>query len=115
MKIFEVSSPVSPETGKLLALASFMQARAKDTGAQSQVDKNTFLKMASNMGISLSNDQLVELSNQPPLSGVMLPVDPLSSVIKFKGDVPEAPAMPDPNQSQAIVAAAAKSAMKRDR
>ena len=115
MKIFEVADSVNPETGKLLALASFLQARAKDTGARGQIDKNAFLNMATSMGISLSNDQLVELSNQPPLNGVILPVDALSNVIKFKGDMPEAPAMPDPNQSQAIVAAAAKSAMKRDR
>ena len=115
MKIFEVADPVNLDTGKLLALASFMQARANDTGAQAQVDKSTFLKLASNMGISLSNDQLVELSNQPPLNGVLLPVDPIADIIKFKGDAPEAPAMPDPNQAQEIVANAAKSAMKKSR
>lgn len=115
MKIFEVANPADPGTDKLLLLASFLQARAKDTGAQEKIDKNTFLNMATSMGISLSNDQLVELSNQPPLNGVMMPVDTLSNVIEFKGGAPEAPAMPDPNQSQAIVAAAAKSAMKRNR
>jgi hypothetical protein len=115
MKIFEVADPVNPETGKLLALASFMQARAKDTGAQSQIDKNTFLKLAASMGVSLSNEQLSELSNQSPLNGVLLPVDPMSNVIKFKGDAPEAPGMPDPNQAQEIVANAAKSAMKKSR
>ena len=115
MKIFEVDEPVNPETGKLLALASFMKSRATDTGAELQIDKNTFLRIAANMGISLSNDQLGELSNQPPLNGVILPVDSLSDVIKFKGDAPEAPGMPDPNQAQEIVANAAKSAMKKSR
>lgn len=114
MKIFEVNEPINPETGKLLALASFMKSRATDTGASLEIDKNTFLKMAANMGVSLSPDQLGELSNQPPLNGVILPVDPLSDVIKFKGSEPDI-AMPNPDQSQAIVAKAAKSAAKRDR
>jgi hypothetical protein len=114
MKIFEVDEPVNLETGKLLALASFMKSRATDTGAELQIDKNTFLRMATNMGISLSAEQLGELSNQPPLNGVILPVDPLSDVIKFKGNESDV-AMPDPNQAQAIVANAAKSAMKKNR
>ena len=112
MKIFEVTSP-EIDTGKLFQLANFRANRAKDTASAPEVNKESFLKLASNMGINISNDQLVELINTAPLNGVFEPITRDDVVIKFKGAEPDV-AMPDPNQSQAIVAAAAKLAMKRN-
>ena len=117
MKIFEVdSSSSSPgiDTGKLFQLANFLMNRAKDTASAAEINKETFLKLASNMGVSIGNDQLVELINTAPLNGVLEPINPNDRVIKFKGSEPDV-AMPDPNQAQEIVANAAKSAMKKSR
>lgn len=113
MKIFEVNNP-SVDTGKLFQLANFLMNRAEDTASAPEVSKETFLKLASNMGVSIGSDQLFDLINTEPLNGVFAPMNPNDTVIKFKGAEPDV-AMPNPNQAQEIVANAAKSAMKKSR
>lgn len=112
MKINEVNEPTI-DTGKLLQLASFFLRRAEDTGAKPEISKDMFIKMATNYGIMINKDQLVDLANQPPLNTVFDPVEPTSDVIRFKGSEPSDVKLPGPDQSQQIVAKAAKSAMKR--
>jgi hypothetical protein len=54
------------------------------------------------------------MASQAPLDGVFMPIEPNSNVIKFKGN--DSGPIPMPvNQAQDIVAAAAKSAAKKDR
>jgi hypothetical protein len=55
MKIFEVDSfNSSPgiDTGKLFQLANFLMNRAKDTASAAEINKETFLKLASNLGVN---------------------------------------------------------------
>jgi hypothetical protein len=54
------------------------------------------------------------MSNRPPLNGIMLPIEPNGTVIKFIGNESTPTAMPV-NQAQEIVAQAAKSAARKDR
>lgn len=116
MRLFEFDSPLdqTPQPDQLMGLVSFLAGRAEDTDAQKQIDQNTFIELSRNLGINLNKDMLVSLTNQPPLSNVLEPFDPNSGVITFKGAEQTPTAMPV-NKAQDIVAAAAKSAAKKDR
>ena len=111
MRIFEVADPIA---SKLLALAQFALGRAIDEGGQKQMPIAAFLNRAKSLNINITPDQLVNMSNRPPLNGIMLPIEPTGTVIKFVGDQSAPTAMPV-NQAQEIVASAAKSAAKKDR
>jgi hypothetical protein len=66
---------------------------------------------AKNMQIDLTPDTLQDMVSRPPLNAVLMPIEPNSGVIKFKGNNSEPVAMPV-NKAQDIVAAAAKRALK---
>ena len=63
------------------------------------------------MQIDLTPETLQNMAGQAPLSGVFMPIEPNSGVIKFKGNDSGPVPMPV-NQAQDIVAAAAKRALK---
>ena len=112
MRINEVGNDHSHGTAaKLLALAEFLLGRAKDTAGQKQISMQTFLKLAHNMQIDLTPETLQDMASRPPLDGVLMPVEPNSGMIKFKGNDTEPVPMPV-NKAQDVVAAAAKRAMK---
>jgi hypothetical protein len=112
MRINEVGNGRSNDTAaRLLGLAEFLLGRAKDTGGQKQISMQTFLNLAHNMQIDLTPDTLQSMASQAPLSGVFMPIEPNSGVIKFKGNDTGPVPMPV-NQAQDIVAAAAKRALK---
>jgi hypothetical protein len=111
MRIFEVADPIA---SKLLALAQFAMARAVDEGGERQSSVDGFIQRARSLGIEVTPDQLVDMSNRPPLNGIMLPIQPNGTVIKFIGNESTPTAMPV-NQAQEIVAQAAKSAARKDR
>ena len=112
MRIDEVGNGRSDDTAaRLLGLAEFLLGRAKDTGGQKQISMQTFLNLAKNMQIDLTPEILQNMAGQPPLSGVFMPIEPNSGVIKFKGNDSGPVPMPV-NQAQDIVAAAAKRALK---
>lgn len=112
MRINEVGSDHSHGTAaKLLALAEFLLGRAQDTAGQKQISMQTFLKLAHNMQIDLTPETLADMANQSPLNAVIMPIEPNSGMIKFKGNDSGPVPMPV-NKAQDIVAAAAKRAMK---
>jgi hypothetical protein len=85
---FEVSNV---HTQKLTALSQFLVSRAQDTDAQKKISIAAFLELANNMGISLTDDQLRNLIQQPPLSELIS--DVTDSEVIFKGAVEDAPNM----------------------
>ena len=114
MRIDEVGGHDHGTAAKLLGLAEFLLGRARDTGGQKQISMQTFLNLAKNMQIDLTPETLQNMASQAPLDGVFMPIEPNSNVIKFKGN--DSGPIPMPvNQAQDIVAAAAKSAAKKDR
>ena len=114
MRIDEVASSAiaTPDPATLTGLVAFLNGRANDTHAQKQISQAAFISLAQSLDINVNAQNLGELIDQPPLSNVLEPLDPNSGVITFKGAETGATAMPV-NQAQDIVAAAAKSAMKR--
>jgi len=112
MRINEVGNGRSDDTAaRLLGLAEFLLGRARDTGGQKQISMQTFLNLAHNMQIDLTPETLQNMAGQAPLSGVFMPIEPNSGMIKFKGNDSGPVPMPV-NQAQDIVAAAAKRALK---
>ena len=89
---FEVSSK---NTEELAALSQFLLARTNDTNAKKTMPTASFLKLANNMGISLTDDQLRNLIQQPPLSELIANVegDADTGTITFKGSEEVAPNM----------------------
>lgn len=116
MRIDEVEqiSDNPPDSTRLTGLADFLVGRAKDTNGPKQIDKATFVELASSLGIVIPKDQLPGLISRPPLSNLFEPVDPNSDKLMFKGAEQPDASMPV-NKAQDVVAAAAKKAMKKDR
>jgi hypothetical protein len=114
MRIFEVanSATATPSPDQLMGLVSFLAGRADDTNARKEINQDAFISLAQSLDINVTKENLGDLIAQPPLSNMLEPLDPNSGVITFKGGEETDPAMPV-NRAQDIVAAAAKSAMKR--
>jgi hypothetical protein len=85
---FEVSSQ---HTAELAALSQFLLARAQDTNAQKKISIAAFLELSKNMGVSLTDAQLRELSQQPPLDALIAEIT--DNEVVFKGSEEEAPNM----------------------
>jgi len=119
MKIFEVDGGLSeftPKPDQLIGLVSFLNGRAEDTGSQKQISQQAFISLAQSLDINVTDQNVAELVGQPPLSNLLEPLAPDSTdPIVFKGGEAPAPATMPVNKAQNIVAAAAKSAMKKDR
>jgi len=115
MRLVEFDSTSStPDPKQLLGLVKFLDGRAKDTNAQKQISQDAFISMAQDLDINITKDNLSSVVSQEPLSNVLEPLDPNSGVVTFKGANIGPTAMPV-NRAQDIVAAAAKSAAKKDR
>ena len=119
MRINEVANTTgsTPEPEKLMGLVSFLSGRANDQSAQKQIDQKAFIELAGSLGITIAPNQLADIVGQPPLSNVLEPLAPDSpqDPIVFKGSEAPGPVKMPVNQAQNIVAAAAKSAAKKDR
>ncbi len=113
MRIDEVESNPS-SSNQLTGLADFLAGRAKDTNGPKQIDKATFIELASSLGIMIPKDQLANIISKPPLNNLFEPVDPNSDKLLFKGAEQPDVGMPV-NKAQDVVAAAAKKAMNKDR
>ena len=117
MLIFEVesSASVAPDSDKMMGLVQFLSGRAEDTNAQKQISQDAFIKAAQSLGITVTKQNLPNLTNQPPLSNLLEPLQPNSNdPVVFKGGDPASVAMPV-NKAQDIVANAAKKAASKDR
>jgi hypothetical protein len=86
MRIIEVAAP-AVDRARLTALAQFLTSRAKDTDARQVISVPAFLKLAQNMQIALTGDQLRELIQQPPLSNIITNIegDNETGQIVFRG------------------------------
>lgn len=116
MKIFEVAGDSStPSPDQLLGLVQFLAGRADDTNAPQQISVDAFVNLAQSLDINVNKNNVQEIVGQPPLSSVLEPFDPSTNQIVFKGAEQTGPTQMPVNKAQDIVAAAAKSAMKRDR
>ena len=113
MRINEVdTNNAGADPNQLVGLVQFLNGRAADTNAQKQISQQAFIKMAQSLGINLTPDTLGDVISQPPLNGVLEPLDPNSNMISFKGAAIGPVKMSVP-QAQQVVNKMAKSAMKR--
>ena len=110
MRINEMADPTA---SRLLGVAQFLLGRAENTNGKKQINTGTFVNIAQSLGIEITPQTLADLSNQPPLNGVIEPIQPGADTITFSNGQPDV-AMPV-DQAQNIVANAAKSAAKKDR
>jgi hypothetical protein len=87
MLIEEVAS-AGIDRARLAALAQFLTGRANDTASRKVISVPAFLKLAQNMQISLTGDQLRELVQQPPLSNIIANIegDDDSGQVIFRGE-----------------------------
>jgi hypothetical protein len=81
MLICEVAGDV--DVTKLAALSQFLLGRAKDTDAAKTISTAAFIRLASNMGISITPDRLVDLIQQPPLNNIIANIE--GDTITFQG------------------------------
>lgn len=98
--------------GKLLALTQFLVGRAADTTAKKQISTDAFIKLANNLGVTLTPQTLGELASQPPLNNVLEPFEPNSGLVRFKGNYETSNEMPT-DKAEEIVDRNAKAALKR--
>ena len=111
MRINEVDEQ-GADPNKLVGLVQFLAGRAADTNAQKQISQNTFIQLAQSLGINVTPATLGGFIAQPPLNGVLEPLDPNSGMIAFKGaDI--GPTKMSVPQAQQVVNKMAKSAMRR--
>ena len=104
---FDVSSK---STTELAALSQFLLSRAQDTDAQKKISIAAFLELANNMGVSLTDSQLRNLVQQPPLDKLISNVTDIEVI--FKDSVEDAPAM-SVDQARETVNTMAKRAAKK--
>jgi hypothetical protein len=80
MRITEVEQY---DDGKLLALMQFLLGRAKDTNAQKKISTQSLINLAHNVGLTLTVDSLIDLSQRPPLNKIIKNVS--NAEVQFRG------------------------------
>jgi len=113
MRINEVEADNTAD--RLMALAQFAAGRVKDTSAIKQIPVATFIQRAQSLGIDINPDTLQSLVGQPPLDGIFNPMEPDATILTFEGNEEPGPVAMPVNQAQDIVAAAAQSALNKNR
>ena len=81
MRIQEVAD--GSDIAQLTALSQFLLGRAEDTDAAKTISTDAFVKLAANMGISITRDRLADLIQQPPLNNIIADVQ--GNNITFRG------------------------------
>jgi hypothetical protein len=113
MLIFEVIDSGKVDSTKLLALTQFLAGRANDTSAKKQISTSAFITLAQDLGVNVTADSLGDLIAKEPLKNVLLPYEPNSGVVKFKGNEEPGEEPMDTDQAEKIVSQNAKSALNR--
>jgi hypothetical protein len=113
MLIFEVENNTAIDSDKLMALSQFLSGRANDTDSKKQISTSAFIGLAQSLGINVTSDNLGDLISKPPLSNLLLPFEPNSNVIKFKGNDDVTDTSMDTDQAEQVVNQNAKSALNR--
>jgi hypothetical protein len=113
MRLFEFDVSTA-QTEKLAALGQFLLSRAQNTNAEKKISIAAFLKLANNMGISLTDDQLRNIAQQEPLSAIIANIegDDDTGEIMFKGSDEVAPNM-SVDQARDTVDSMAKRALNK--
>jgi hypothetical protein len=116
MKIFEVDAGLAPtpDPAQLAGLVQFLNGRSTDTSAKKEISQDAFIKLANDLDINITPQNLADVVSQEPLSNLLEPMDPNTGVLTFKGAGEPNVSMPV-NRAQDIVASAAKSAANKDR
>ena len=112
MRINEVEAAPTIDLTKLVALSQFLLGRAEDTGAEKKMSTKSFIQMAHNLGIGITQDNLVNLATAGPLRNIIANVTPTEVIFRGADDISgdlQAPASAEQNQN--IVASMAKRAM----
>ena len=68
MLIFEVADP---DIARLAALTKFLVGRTRDTDAKKPFSVESFVDLASNLGISLTAEKFQEMSRTPPFNAMI--------------------------------------------
>jgi hypothetical protein len=97
---------------KLAALSQFLSDRAEDEAASKQISQAAFIDLAQSMGVNVTDQNLGDMISSEPLSNLLEPLDPNSSVVRFKGNTEAITGM-SVDQAREVVDSNAKSAMKR--
>lgn len=114
MRITEFEQP-QVDQGKLVALAQFLTDRAQDTTAKRVISVPAFLKLAQNMQIPLTGNQLRDLSQRPPLSNLIANIegDDATGRVIFKGGDEVSDSEMTVDQARVTVDSMAKRAAKK--
>lgn len=100
-----------PDADRLTALSQFLRGRAKDTDAKPQISKQSFMKLAQELGVNVTSANLQSMLERPPLKNLLTTDSQNPDVLTFDmGD--KNVAMPV-DKAQDIVAKAAKSALNK--
>jgi hypothetical protein len=99
------------QDGRLAALAEFLLGRADDAGSNKKISTTAFISLAQNLGISLNDSQLRDLSQKPPLSNLISNVT--DTEVMFRGSEDEVTSGMSVDQARATVDSMAKSATKK--
>jgi hypothetical protein len=100
------------DTEELIALSQFLLARAEDTGAEKRISVSAFLKIAGDMGISFTKDQLLSQASLPPLNNLIANVE--GDEIIFKGNETPDTTMSVSNAQNVVNTMSKRALNKRD-
>ena len=75
------------QSQQIAAIAKFLTSRAQDTDSEKRISTRAFIKLANDMGISLTTDQLKSMATRPPLDSMIANVegDDITGTVTFKG------------------------------
>jgi hypothetical protein len=110
MRIDEVTDPGAQ---KLVALSQFLLGRSTDRASKKQIDQDAFVELANSMGVNITKDSLTELVAKPPLKNILEPIEPGSTVVRFKGNEEPLQGGMSVDQAEQVVNKNAKAAMRR--
>lgn len=112
MLIREVAG-ADTEAARLAALSAYLIGRNRDTNNTSPTSIDSFVKMAHNMGISLSDQQLRDIAQKPPLNGFIKNVTDADVIFKRDGGAEEAPTMTVDKAKKTVDTMAKRAASKK--
>ena len=101
------------QDSRLAALSKFLNNRAQDENVARKISVPAFLKLAQNLGIPMTADQLRDMALKPPLDGIIANVE--NDEVTFRGGDEEAEvsAQMSVDQAQKTVDSMAKRAAKK--
>jgi len=97
---------------RLIALVQFLKGRMQDTDSEASISVDSFIKLARDMGVAVSERSLRDLVEKPPLSNLITSVD--QDRVRFGGtDNPADPETMSVDDAQDAVDKMAKRAAKK--